>query len=178
MERISVKNPESVILQTIISGRRLNRFGQCPHKAHPQLDIEFECNSSLSHCRVYPTERTRVMKNRLKVILLSAVILLGSSAPAPVFGQDSSKTVTISRDTKVGGQALEKGNYTVKFAEGKNGEVVFLRGKREVVKVSYEATKLTAPAADTSVIYKLAEDGSIKVSRIEFKGMDTALVLK
>ena len=118
------------------------------------------------------------MRNRLKVILLSTVMLLGASAAAPIFGQDSSKSVTISRDTKVGGQAIEKGVYTVKFDEGKNGEAQFLRGKREVVKVSYEATKLTSPAADTSVIYKLAEDGSVKVSRIEFKGMDMAIVLK
>jgi hypothetical protein len=118
------------------------------------------------------------MRNRLKVILLSAVMLLGLNAVTPVFGQDSSKSVTISRDTKVGGQAIEKGIYTVKFAEGKDGEVLFLRGKREVVKATYEATKLKGPAADTSVIYKLAEDGSVKVSRIEFKGMDTAIVLK
>ena len=118
------------------------------------------------------------MKNRLNVIFLSVVMLLGSSATAPVFGQDSSKSITISRDTKVGGQALEKGSYTVKFAEGKDGEAVFLRGKREVVKVPYEATKLPTPAADNSVIYKLADDGSVKVSRLEFKGMETALVLK
>jgi hypothetical protein len=118
------------------------------------------------------------MKNRLNAILLSIAMLLGTSALMPVFGQDSSKSVTISRDTKVGGQTLEKGNYTVKFAEGKDGEIVFLRGKREVARVSYAASKLTSAADDTTVIYKLAADGSVKVSRIEFKGMDTALVLK
>jgi hypothetical protein len=118
------------------------------------------------------------MKNRVSAIFLSAVMLLGLSAFAPIFGQDSSKSVTISRDTKVAGQPLEKGNYTVKFAAGKDGELVFLRGKREVVKASYEATKLAAAAGDTTVVYKLAEDGSVKVSRIEFKGMDTALVIK
>ena len=74
------------------------------------------------------------MRNRL-AIFLSVVMILGSSAVMPVFGQDSSKSVTISRDTKVGGQALEKGEYTVKFDEGKDGEIVFLRGKREIVKV-------------------------------------------
>ena len=104
--------------------------------------------------------------------------VLGMGANRAVFSQEATKAVTISRDAKVAGQTLEKGSYTVRFMEGKGGELVFMRGKREVVKVSYEAAKLAAPAADNTVIYKLAGDGSVAVSRLEFKGLDTALVLK
>ena len=118
------------------------------------------------------------MKRGLNVMFLSVVLAAGLIAVMPVFGQESTKSVTISRDTKVGGQALEKGSYAIRFVEGKDGEVVFLRGKREVVKAQYEITKLKAPAVDNSVIYKLAADGSVVVTRIEFKGMDSALVLK
>ena len=117
------------------------------------------------------------MKKRLNVTLLMLVMVLGLSAVSPVFSQEQTRGVTIGRDTKVGGQALEKGNYTLKFVEGK-GELVFLRGKHEVVKASFETTKLKTPAADNSVIYKLGGDGSVAISRIEFKGMDTALVIK
>ena len=118
------------------------------------------------------------MKKRLNVMLLVAVMMLGLSAASPVLSQEQSKGVTIGRDTKVGGQALEKGSYTLRFVEGKQGELVFMHGKREVAKASYETTKLKAPAADNSVIYRLAADGSVTISRIEFKGMDTALVIK
>jgi hypothetical protein len=86
--------------------------------------------------------------------------------------------VIVGRAAKVGGQAIEKGNYTLKFTEGQDGEAVFLRGKREVAKASYSLVKLTNRAAEDSVIYKMAADGSIAVSRIEFKGMDTAIALK
>ena len=118
------------------------------------------------------------MKKRLNVMLLMVVMCLGLGVASPVLSQEQTRGVTIGRDTKVGGQALEKGSYTLKFVEGKEGQLVFLRGKREVVKASYEATKLTQPAPDNSVVYRLAGDGSVTISRIEFKGMDTALVIK
>jgi hypothetical protein len=118
------------------------------------------------------------MKKRLNVMLLMLAMILGMSAVSPVLSQEQSRGVTIGRDTKVGGKALEKGSYTLKFVAGKEGELVFLHGKQEVVKASYETTKLKSPAPDNSVIYKLAGDGSVTISRIEFKGMDTALVIK
>jgi hypothetical protein len=118
------------------------------------------------------------MKKHLNVAILMVAMILGLSAVSPVLSQEQSRGVTIGRDTKVGGKPLEKGNYTLKFVEGKEGELVFLHGKREVVKASYETTKLTTPASDNSVVYRLAGDGSVTISRIEFKGMDTALVIK
>ena len=118
------------------------------------------------------------MRKRLNVMLMMVAMILGLSAVSPVLSQEQAKAVTIGRDTKVGGKALEKGSYTLKFVEGKEGELVFLHGKHEVVKASYETTKLKTPASDNSVVYRLAGDGSVTISRIEFKGMDTALVIK
>ena len=89
------------------------------------------------------------MKKHLNVALLMIAMILGLSAVSPVLSQEQSRGVTIGRDTKVGGKALEKGSYTLKFVEGKEGELVFLHGKREVVKASYETTKLTTPATET-----------------------------
>ena len=118
------------------------------------------------------------MKKRLNVTLLMVVMVFGLSAVSPVLSQEQTRGVMIGRDTKVAGQSLEKGSYTLKFVEGKEGQLIFLRGKREVVKASYETTKLKAPAGDNSVVYRLGGDGSVTISRIEFKGMDTALLIK
>jgi len=82
------------------------------------------------------------MRKRLNVMLLMVAMILGLSAVSPVLSQEQARAVTIGRDTKVGGKALEKGSYTLKFVEGKEGELVFLHGKHEVVKASYETTKL------------------------------------
>ncbi|MFY9573835.1 MAG: hypothetical protein WAV20_20745, partial [Blastocatellia bacterium] len=97
---------------------------------------------------------------------------------SPVSGQEVSRTVTITRDSKLGGQSLNKGEYSIKFAEGKDGDLVLLKGKKEVVKAPYKMTKLTQPAADNSVAYSAGTDGSFQVIRIEFKGKSDAIVLE
>jgi hypothetical protein len=104
--------------------------------------------------------------------------MVGLGGFGSTFGQEAVRTITINRDGKVGGQLLTKGDYTIKFVEGRDGEAVFMRGKREVARVSYEITSLKAVAADTLVVFKLADDGSLVISRIEFRGMGTALVIK
>ena len=48
---------------------------------------------------------------------------------------------------------MTKGEYSIKFAEGKDGELVLLKGKKETVQGAYKVTKLAQPAADNSVAY-------------------------
>lgn len=117
------------------------------------------------------------MKKLVSSIILGLVLATGLAIASPADAQEVNRTVTITRDSKVGGQALSKGEYSVKFVQGKDGELVVLKGKKEVLKASYKIVKLDQPAADTSVAYTTNPDGSFRVKRIEFKGKNEAIVL-
>jgi NMD protein affecting ribosome stability and mRNA decay len=117
------------------------------------------------------------MKKLVSSIILGLVLATGLAIASPADAQEVNRTVTITRDSKVGGQALSKGEYSVRFAEGKDGELVVLKGKKEVLKASYKIVKLDQPATDTSVAYTTNADGSFRVKRIEFKGKKEAIVL-
>ena len=96
---------------------------------------------------------------------------------SPVDAQEVSRSITITRDSKLGTQAITKGDYSVKFSEGKDGELILFKGKKEVAKVAYKSAKLSQPAPDNTVAYTAAGDGSFQVKRIEFKGKSDAIVL-
>ena len=115
---------------------------------------------------------------KLGSLFLSAALMTGLAAAPRTLGQEASKTVTLGRDSKVGGQTLTKGSYTIKFSEGKDGELSFLRGKQEVVKAAYKLAKLNARAQDTVVVFTAGDDGSFQIKRIELKGSENALVLQ
>ena len=117
------------------------------------------------------------MKKLVSSIILGLVLATGLAIASPADAQEVNRTITITRDSKVGGQALSKGEYSVKFVQGKDGELVVLKGKKEVLKASYKIVKLDQPAADTSVAYTTNTDGSFRVKRIEFKGKNEAIVL-
>lgn len=117
------------------------------------------------------------MKKLVSSIILGLVLATGLAIVSPVSAQEVNRTVTITRDSKVGSQALNKGEYSVKFAEGKDGELVVLKGKKEVLKASYKIAKLDQTATDNSVAYTANSDGSFRVKRIEFKGKNEAIVL-
>ncbi|HWP42504.1 MAG TPA: hypothetical protein VNO14_04665 [Blastocatellia bacterium] len=102
--------------------------------------------------------------------------MLGLVAAASA--QETSRTIMINRDTKISGQSLSKGSYTIKYTEGEDGEIVFVKGKQEVAKASYKWSKLSAKPSDTSVVYAVAEDGSYTIKRIEIKGKEYALALQ
>ncbi|HKV40940.1 MAG TPA: hypothetical protein VJX67_17165 [Blastocatellia bacterium] len=104
--------------------------------------------------------------------------VLAGSLVFPVLAQETSKSITISRDCKVGDQKLEKGSYTIKFDDDKGGDLQFLHGKKDILKAAYQITKLKAPAPSTAVIFTVADDGSYEVKRIEFQGKEFALALK
>ena len=114
----------------------------------------------------------RWIKSAVASLALAAVILV-----APVLAQEVNRSVTLRRDARLGQQALTKGEYSVKYTEGK-GELVVLRDKREVLTATYELAKLDKPAADNAVIYSENADGSFQLKRIEFRGSASALVFE
>lgn len=118
------------------------------------------------------------MKKLASSLILGLALATGLAIASPVSAQEINRTITITRDSKLGGQALSKGDYSIKFVEGKDGELVILKGKKEVVKASYRVVKLAQAAADSSVAYTAAADGSFRIKRIEFKGKNEAIVLE
>src|SRR5262245_24488590 len=105
--------------------------------------------------------------------LAMAAVLFASSVSA----QEVNRSITLRRDAKLGQQTLTKGDYSMKYTEGK-GELVVLRDKREVLTATYELAKLDKPAADNAVIYSQNNDGSFQLKRIEFRGSASALVFE
>ena len=115
-----------------------------------------------------------IIKYGFRYVVFALFIAIGLAA-LPINAQQVDRSITINRDGKVGDQPLAKGSYTVKFAEDKDGELVILKGKKEVMKATYELTKLNEPSPENAVTYTLAADGSYQVKRIEFKGRNTAI---
>ena len=118
------------------------------------------------------------MKRLVSSLILGLILATGLAIASPVDAQEVSRTITVTRDSKVGDQALVKGDYSIKFVQGKDGELVLLKGKKEILKAAYKTVKLDQPAADTSVAYTANADGSFRVKRIEFKGKNEAIVIE
>ncbi len=118
------------------------------------------------------------MKSLVSSMILGLVFATGLAIASPASAQEVNRTITITRDSKVGDQALVKGEYSVKFVQGKDGELVLLKGKKEVLKASYKIVKLAQPATDNSVSYTANADGSFRVKRIEFKGKNEAIAIE
>jgi hypothetical protein len=121
------------------------------------------------------------MRRRIGSLIISTGLVMGlfgaQSAIAQEAGkQETSKSIVIQRDSKLGGEALARGEYAIKFVEGKEGELVFLKGKREVLKATYKVIQLDEAAAANSVVSTAEADGSYQLKRIEFKGKKGALV--
>jgi hypothetical protein len=117
------------------------------------------------------------MKKFMSVVMLGLAMALGLAATIQVSAQEVSRSIVLKRDAKVGDQVLPKGEYAVKYAEGKD-ELVILRGKHEVLKATYKVTKLDKAATTTAVVYSQDTDGSFQLKRIEFDGKDSALVFE
>lgn len=116
------------------------------------------------------------MKRWITSLSVGLALIVGLAA-APVFAQEISRSIVLKRDAKLGGQVLPKGEYSVKYAEGK-GELVILQGKREVLTATYKVTKLEKAPENNLVVYAQEDDGSFQLKRIEFKGKDSALVFE
>ncbi|HWN98914.1 MAG TPA: hypothetical protein VNS63_06540 [Blastocatellia bacterium] len=116
------------------------------------------------------------MRRWINSLVLGVALVVGLAA-SNVFAQEVNRTIVLKRDAKVGGQVLPKGEYSLKYAEGKN-ELVILQGRREVLSATYKVTKLDKAPNATLVVYSQEDDGSFQLKRIEFKGKDSAIVLE
>ena len=116
------------------------------------------------------------MTKRFQMIALALAMALGLAIAASA--QETGEKINIKRDTKLGAEVLPKGEYTLKFVDGDKGEVVFVQGKREVLKATYSVTKLDKEAANSAIVSSLGNDGAYLLKRIEFKGKNTAFVFE
>ena len=116
------------------------------------------------------------MKRWINFLVLGLAVTFGAALAAQAYAQEVNRTIVIKRDTKLGAAVLPKGEYNVRFAEGKEGEVIFLQGKREVLKATFTLTKLDQQASNSVVVSAANDDGSYQLKRIEFKGKSAALV--
>jgi hypothetical protein len=115
------------------------------------------------------------MKRYISSIAAGLALVLALSV-ASAFSQEVSRKIVIKRDTKLGSEVLPKGEYAVKYVEGKAGEVVFLRGKNEVLKATFTFAKTDQSTTGNMVVSTADADGSYQLKRIEFKGKGAALV--
>ena len=113
---------------------------------------------------------------KFQMIALVLAMALGLAVAASA--QETGEKITIKRDTKLGTEVLPKGEYTLRFVDGDKGEVVFVQGKREVMKATYAVAKLDKEAVNSVVVSSLGNDGSFLLKRIEFKGKNTAFVFE
>jgi hypothetical protein len=112
---------------------------------------------------------------RVGSLLFAIVLVMGLGFASLASGKEVKRSVTLNLDAKMGGQVLEKGTYTVKYIEGEDGEIVFLKGSREVVKLPYKSAKLSKSPSENAVVLKANSDGSYSIKRIEIKGTDIAI---
>lgn len=114
------------------------------------------------------------MRRALSVGILGLALFAGL-VNVSAYAQEVNRTISLKRDAKIGEQSLPKGDYDVKYVEGKD-ELVIARGRRDVLTATYTIAKLDKAPAVTSVFYSQEADGSFHLKRIEFKGKDSALV--
>ena len=116
------------------------------------------------------------MQNKLRRILgFALLVAVVSGLALSAFGQSATRSLVLSRQAKLDGHALTQGKYTVAFDEKKDGEATVSKDGKEVAKANYKLVDLNRTAADSAVVYVTADDGSLKIRRIEVKGMKTAL---
>lgn len=116
------------------------------------------------------------MRKAFSVGILGLALIVGL-VNVSVFAQKVNRSISLKRDAKIGEQALTKGEYEVKYVEGKD-ELVISQGSRDVLTATFKTAKLDKTPAVTSVFYSQEADGSFLLKRIEFKGKDTALVFE
>ena len=116
------------------------------------------------------------MKRGINAVVVGLSLVSALAMAIEAYAQEVSRAITIQRDTRLGTEVLAKGEYDVRFVEGKEGEVVFLRGRREVLKATFSSAKLEKDAPYTVVVSTPNDDGTYQLKRIEFKGKGSALV--
>jgi hypothetical protein len=114
----------------------------------------------------------------LKSFSLAMALTVVSMIAFPAFGQIKTRTLVFSRQAKIGTQTVTQGRYTAAFDEKKDGELTLSRDGKEVLKASYKVVELDKAAGDSAVVFAASDDGSLKVRRIEIKGLKSALAFE
>jgi hypothetical protein len=109
---------------------------------------------------------------------LVATMVMVFSLAVFSFAGDVTKSFTLTRQTKVNGQLLKEGDYSVKFADDKEGELTIWRSRKEVARTTYKFQEMDKPAKADIVAYTQNDDGTMTITRLEFKGMKSALVFE
>jgi hypothetical protein len=117
------------------------------------------------------------MKKMISGFAFTMVLVFSSSIPS-LAGGEITRSFKLTRESKISGQVLKEGDYSVKFMDDKEGELIVLKGKKEVVKANYKFKPLTASASENAVAYTQNGDGVLHLIRIEFKGMKSALIFE
>lgn len=112
---------------------------------------------------------------RFKAVALLLALAGAFFTPGSVLGQETSRSITISREAKFAGKTISQGKYTITFDENKEGELKVVKNGEEITKASYKLVDLGKSAAENAVVYRAAADGGLAVSRIELKGMKMAI---
>jgi hypothetical protein len=113
----------------------------------------------------------KLLKSFSITLLLALALMVSNSA----FGQNTTRSLVLSRQAKIGGQSVSQGKYTAAFDEKKDGELTLAKDGKEIAKASYKLVELQKVPSDSAVVFVAADDGSLKVRRIEIKGLKSAL---
>ncbi|HLG13570.1 MAG TPA: hypothetical protein VJH03_03470 [Blastocatellia bacterium] len=117
------------------------------------------------------------MAKKLTITMLGAVLIL-SAGLFTSFGQETNRTIVLSRQARLAGSVLTQGRYSVSFDEKKSGDLSLAKDGKQVVKAPYKLVALSKEAPDTAVVFAAASDGSLQVRRIELKGLKVALQIE
>lgn len=113
------------------------------------------------------------MKKTLSALVASFVLVLALASLH--FAAEVTKSFTLTRDSKINGQAVNKGDYSIRYSDDKDGELILMKGKKEIVKSAYKLVPLSVAPSDDKVTYSVDDDGSFHVKRLEFKGFKAAI---
>ncbi|MBX7220114.1 MAG: hypothetical protein K1Y36_09215 [Blastocatellia bacterium] len=109
-----------------------------------------------------------MLKRLMVAVVLTAVTMV------PAFARNQNKNLTIPRNCVVQGQEIKSGAYTAQFVDDKEGELVLLDGRKELARMPYKIVTLPKAANGDVVVFN-NNNGTRSISRIEFKGLTTAL---
>ena len=81
------------------------------------------------------------MKKRINK-MMGAVLLAGilAALTVTVVAQSVTRTLSFSRQAKVGSQVIQPGKYSLVYDETKDGDVVVMKDGKEVLKAAYKRT--------------------------------------
>jgi hypothetical protein len=114
----------------------------------------------------------------MRIKIIGCVVALGVFTlliPVGGIAQDTSRSLVVSRQAKLGDAVINPGKYTIVFDDNKDGEASLLKEGREVHKVSYKLTNLSKEAEENVVVFGASTDGSLEIRKVELKGLKTAL---